>query len=1119
MNKKSLLLFFLMALVCPLAALAQNVTVTGKVVSSEDGLGLPGVTIQVKNTQKGTVTDFDGNYTITANKDDVLVYSFVGYKTQEIKVAGKSKINVTMDSDALLLDDVVVTALGIKRQKRELGYATEEIGGDLIAKSGTGNVVSALSGRSAGVQIINPTGVDGGSSRIVIRGNNSIFGDNQPLIVVDGVPMTNEGGVTEWSGGRDWGTALNNINEEDIETLDILKGPTAAALYGSRGGNGVVLITTKKGKKQKGLGISYSGSYKITTPYLYRSVQNKYGAGGPITFNTPTLTPIEGMYDQNGNQVYEYPGIYSVDNGPAGEPTNTTFGYYGGAQSWGPAMNGESVLWWDGVVRDYSPQPDNLKMLYKNGHTMNNNISFQNAGEFGSIRVSFTDSRTDAIIDNCNLRQSTVNVGSLINVSDKIKVDVSFNYLDYYRLNSPELGESNSNFNKGLLYSWPRSWKGLEATSYENADGTMNQFDGYPYYYIYSSTFWTFYNNNTTLDRDKMYGSVRLMYDITPWLNATAKVALDWTADSYTTKNKPTTIDGMAGGYYSKSKSNSVTRDMDFLITAHKEKLFDTKFNARLSFGGEQYYGYRDGINGSSGTWAYANLYTIYNYSNANERVFGESMWEKQVNSVYGFFNVSYDDWLFLDVTGRNDWSSTLPKNNNSYFYPSATLSFVPTSAFKKWNWGPVTFLKFRGSWAQTASDTDPYQLTYTYNTGSFGNQLLATLPTTVPPLELKPQRQRSFELGLDLGLGARFNFDFTYYNIYSWDQILSSPLAPSSGANNVTINTGIVTNKGIEAIMSYDIAQGKDYAVQVGLNLARNKNRIVDLAGSDMYLLSEIWGSNGPAIAVAEGEDYGTIYGWDYVYQYTMADGTVIGPFYDANGNALPLLNETGTTYLKTENRVPIGNCAPLVTGGINLKASYKDFSLYALVDAKLGGQIYCASYVVGMQTGQSPATLYEREGNGLPYYDADGNFIGNYGVILPGYCINTETGEAVQNDNVVHYLYKYMPNFGGWGNILSTPGIVENTWIKMRELSLTYDLPLDRWAKKREMLGKGDGGYFFKKVSISLVGRDLFYFYKTLPDNINPEGTLGSGNAQGLEYASYPGTRSFMLSFKVSL
>lgn len=1109
MNRKNLLFLFLAVLIMPLSALAQGITVKGKVISSEDGLGLPGVTIQVKGLTDGTVTDLDGNYSINTDAKKTLVFSFVGFKTKEVAINGKNKINVTLDVDAQLLDDVVVTALGIKRQKRELGYATEEIGGDLVARSGTGNVISALSGRSAGVQIINPTGVDGGSSRIVIRGNNSIFGDNQPLIVVDGVPMTNEGGLTDWSGGRDWGTALNNINQEDIENIDILKGPTAAALYGSRGGNGVLLITTKKGTKQKGLGISYSFGYKVTQPYLYRDVQNKYGAGGPISFNTPTLTPVEGLFDEDGNQVYDYPGIYSVDNGPEGEPTNTTFGYYGGAVSWGPEMNGESVQWWDGQIRKYSPQPDNLSMLYKNGHTMNNNISFQNAGDFGSIRVSFTDSRTDAIIDNCNLRQTTVNVGTLINVSEKIKVDVAFNYLDYFRLNSPEIGESYSNFNKGLLYSWPRSWQGIESTTYENPDGTMNQFSGYPYQYIYSNTFWSFYNNNTTLDRDKMYGSIRLTYDVTPWLNASAKVALDWNNDNYTTKNKPTTIDGMAGGYYSKSKATAITRDADFLLTAYKDKIFGSKFNVKFSVGAEQYYGYREGLNGASGTWSYANLYTIYNYTSASERVFGESRWEKQVNSVYSFFNLAYSDWMFLDVTGRNDWSSTLPITNNSYFYPSATLSFVPTSAFKNWNWGPVNFLKLRASWAKTASDTEPYQLTYTYNTGSFGNQLSATLPTTVPPLELKPQRQRSYELGFDLGLGPRFNMDFTYYDIYSWDQILSSPVAPSSGSSNVTINTGVVTNKGIEAIMSYDIAQGKDYAIQMGLNIARNKNRIVDLAGSDMYMLSEIWGSNGPAIAVAEGEDYGTIYGWDYVYEYTMPNGDVIGPFYDANGNPLPLINEEGTEYLKTENRVPVGNCAPLVTGGINLRASYKNWSLYALVDAKLGGQIYCGSYVVAMQTGQSLETLYERDGNGLPFYDENGQLIGNYGIVLPGQCINTETGETYLNENVVHYLYKYMPNFGGWGNYLTTPGIVNNTWIKMRELSLTYELP-QRLLEKQN---------FFKQASISLVGRDLFYFYKTLPDNINPEGTQGTGNAQGLEYASYPGTRSFMLSVKVNL
>ena len=268
MNKRVIPFLVLMALLAPLASWAQSIMVTGRVISGDDGFGLPGVTVMVKNGNVGTVTDIDGNYNINVDSNGILVFSFVGFTSQEIKVNGRNKINVTMEQDAQMLDDVVVTALGIKRQKRELGYATEEIDGSLIAKSGSGSVISALSGRSAGVQIVNPNGVDGGSSRITIRGNNSIFGDNQPLIVVDGVPMTNEGGVTEWSGGRDWGTALNNINQEDIENIDILKGPTAAALYGSRGGNGVVLITTKKGNKQRGLGISYSSSDKISQPYM-----------------------------------------------------------------------------------------------------------------------------------------------------------------------------------------------------------------------------------------------------------------------------------------------------------------------------------------------------------------------------------------------------------------------------------------------------------------------------------------------------------------------------------------------------------------------------------------------------------------------------------------------------------------------------------------------------------------------------------------------------------------------------------------------------------------------------------------------------------------------------------
>ncbi len=1088
--------FFLILLLCLGTSLkAQDIKVSGYVTSKEDGYGLPGVTIQVKGTSNGTITEIDGDYVITAKANDTLVYSYVGYQTQNIPVDGRSKIDVVMSTDAVMLDNVVVTALGIKRQKRELGYATEDISGEDLTRSGSDNVINSLSGRAAGVQIITSDGVSGGSSRIVIRGNNSIFGDNQPLIVVDGVPMTNEGGVTGWDGGQDWGTALNNINQEDIEDLNILKGPTAAALYGARGGNGVVLITTKKGKKQQGLGINFSSTYKLTTPYGFRDVQNKYGAGGPVSFMTPTLTQ-----DANGNYIYN--GNYQSDNGPEGEPTNTTFGYYGGAVSWGPVMDGTSMLWWDSVQRQYSPQPDNLSMLYKNAHSFTNNISFQNAGDFGSIRVSVTDDRSDAIIDNCNLSQTTFNVGSVLNVSEKIKADISFTYFDYHRLNSPILGESYSNFNKGLLYSWPRSWQGIEASTYEQADGTMTEWGNYPFQYINANTMWSFYNNNTTLDRDKAYGSLRLTYDITDWLTLAGKAALDFSLDQYETRNKATTNDGMTGGYYKQNLSRDYTLDADFLLTAHKDYIFGSLINARLSFGGERYYRNMYGMWASTGEWAFPDLYTFYNYLSGGSNPIttnmlpGESRYEKQVNSLYGFLNLSFRNYLFLDLTGRNDWSSTLPLDNNSYFYPSATVSFILTEAFKI-NWGPISFLKVRGSAAMTASDDNPYQLDFTYNTGSFGGQLTSTLPTQVPPLQLKPQRQRSYEIGVDFGLWDKVNMDFTYYDIYSWDQILASPMAVSSGSSSARINTGIVTNKGIEAIINYNVFQKPNSYLQVGLNFARNTNRIVDLGGADMYILSEVWGSNGPAIAVQEGEEYGTIYGWDYVYAE------------DANGNMRPVLNEEGTEYLKTNQRVPVGNCAPWVTGGINLKYNYKNFSLYALIDAKLGGEIYCGSYVIAMQTGQSPESLYEREGNGLPLYDAEGNFLGNYGVVLPGVQVNPETGEVTENDKVVHYYYNYMPNFGGWGNYISTPGILNNTWIKMREITLSYNIP-SRFLEKLKV---------FQNASISVTGRDLFYFYKSLPNNINPEGTLGTGNAQGLEYGSFPMTRSFIFSLRFGL
>ncbi len=1081
-------------------AIGQVMQVKGTVTSAENDELIPFVTVQVKeNPAIGAITDMDGAYKIQADAKHTLIFSFVGYAKLEVPINGRRVLNVKLSPETETLDAVVVTALGVSRQKRELGYSTEEVSGDIVARSGSDNVISALSGRSAGVQIIDPAGVEGGSSRIVIRGNNSITGDNQPLIVIDGVPMTNEGGITGFGDNqRDWGTALNNINQEDVEDINILKGPTAAALYGSRGGNGVILITTKKGKKQKGLGINFSSSYKSTSAYLHRTVQNKYGAGGPLSYARPTL-------QTNNEGVYLYPGIYNSDQGPEGDPTNTTFGNYGSAVSWGPEMDGTEVLWWDGVMRPYSPQPDNISMLYKDGTSLTNNISFSNATQFGSIRVSFTDQRSDAIIDNTDLKQSTINVGANLDVSKKVKSNISFTYLNYSRLNSPFVGESYSNFAKGLLYGWPRSWKGIESQLYENEDGTMYDWGqkGYKEYFPYMSayTFWQMYNNNTRLERNKLFGSARLTYEVTDWLKAVGKVALDFGLDESETKNKPTLIDGITGGYYAKSLSKNYTLNADFLFTAHKKELFGTKFHASLSAGAEMLYRNNYGMGGRSGRWVYENLYTFYNYE-VNNQVPSEWFYQKKVNSVFGFLNVGYDDFLFLDITGRNDWSSTLPSNNNSYFYPSFTLSFIPTEAFDI-KWKPITFWKMRGAFAMTASDEDPYKLDFTYNTGSFANYPTASFPYAVPPLALKPQRQWSWEVGTNIELFSKLDLDMTYYYIYAYDQLFNIPIAHSSGASTVKTNSGIVTNQGIEAIMNYRIIEKPDLYLTAGINFARNRNKIEDLGGAELYILTSLWGNNGPAIAVQEGEYYGSIYGWNYVYEYTDDEGNTYGPYYDKDGNPLPLLNDKGTQYLVTQNREKVGNSAPLLTGGVNFSVGWKNFKLMGLVDSKIGGDIYCGSYVIGMQTGQSPETLYERDGNGLPYYDENGEFLGNYGVILPGAHL-----DGTMNEEVVHYYHKYMPNMGGWGPLLTTPGIIENTWVKMRELALSYTFPQELVDRMKIVQG----------LQLSVVGRDLFYFYKTLPDNINPEGTMGTGNAQGLEYASYPGTRSFVFSLKAN-
>lgn len=1102
MKKKLLVLFVFYFF--SYGAFAQMRSISGTVISSDDNSPLPGVSVIIKGTIRGTSTDFDGEFKLDGIKEsDFLVFNFIGYEDLEVSVGSKTEFSITLEVATNDLNEVVVTALGVKRQKREIGYSTDKVETDVIVRSSSPNVVNAIIGRSAGVQVSQSNGVDGGSTRVIIRGNNNLTGNNQPLIVVDNVPLDNTPGLENIGRGVDWGNGIADINPEDIETYNILKGGAASALYGSRGANGVILITTKRGKKQQGLGITYNFTHKVIQPYRYREVQNTYGAGGPISLSGPSF-PMSG-------DTLLYPGVYgnsSLILNENGDQTSTAeeFGYYGSAVSWGPKMDGQMVRWWDGEMRAYSPQPDNYKSVYQNGSTQTHNISATGGNEIGTIRVSLTRQDHKSIIENSDFDRTTIGFGATMNISKKVKADVSMSYVKYNRLNSPMIGEEYNSFSKGYLYSWPRSYQGIDRQSYMNADGSRNAQEGYPFNDVDPYLWWNYYKNSTEMQRDKYFGALSLSYDITPWLNLLGRVGRDFSLEQYEARRSPTDVIGLIDGYYANSLKRVNSDIYEVYLTAEKELIPDliVKFTA----GANQWNDNRYGIGGRSGTWYYPNMYT---FNNLTESTYIDSLGQiilqhpgdlpsdvrateyirqERNNSAFAFLNLSYKNYLFLELTGRNDWSSTLPEGNNSYFYPSISLSFVASDAFdiqKHIPW--LNFVKIRGGIAKTATDAEPYQLDFYYGTGLFGGQQSSSFPDVIPPYNLKPQRVNSYETGINLGFfNNRIDCDFTYYYMYSYDQILPGlPIPTSSGAPAITTNEGIVTNRGWELNINAVPIRTKDILFRTGFNFYGNRNHVVSLGDdADIFPLADIWGLNGPAMALREGDEYGTIYGYDYVY----------------HENGKPILDETGTHYLITDTRVPIGNASPDFLGGWSTSFSYKGFVLSTLIDAKIGGDIYAGSYVINLQTGQSPETLLEREGGGLPYTDPEGN-TSNVGVVLDGVY-----EDGTPNDKVVHYYYKYLPNAGGWGKFLSTPGIVENSWVKMREVSLSYTIP-EKLIRKTKV---------FQKLTLSIVGRDLFYIYTTLPDKINPEGIMGSGNAQGFEWASMPSTRSFTFGISAS-
>ncbi len=1090
----------------------QSKVVTGTVLD-EQGFPVIGANVIEKGTTNGIVTDIDGKFSLKVEDNAVLQISYIGYADQEVQVAGKTTFSISLREDTQLLDEVVVTSLGIKRQVKEIGYSTQKISGDDAVLASAPDVISSLNGKVAGLTVAATDGVDGNSSYLTIRGNNNITGNNQPLFVIDGVPVTNDFYATGGKGtginedGRDWGNPMNNINPYDIESMNVMKGPAAAALYGARGGNGAIIITTKKGRASKGIGISYSYRHKIIDPYLFRDVQNTFGGGAPVVGNDIIGAELPKNDDGQYTLTNKFAGLTLTGHNPW-----VNFGWYPTSISWGPKMEGQDVVWWDGEVRPFSPQPNNQELFVRPGSNNEHNIAFSGAGDLGSVRVSITNVSNEAITYNSGFNQTTINIGSRLNVSDKVNADISVSYMDYKRKNAPVLGQDDNSVGKTLLYVYAREYKGLDKQIYENPDGTRNTItdklgaNSYAYNY-FTSYWWKTYHNNQYLDRRRLLGSMSLNYEATNWLNLTARAGLDTYDDDWTLKNDPTKIDGIEGGKYERELKQDVLKTFDILAVIHKDNLINN-LNARLTFGGSYWYRQKYALKGSNGSkWSFPDGFSFVNVSDTEKNELNEYFYKKQINSAYGILNLSYRDYLFLELTGRNDISSTLPTSNNSYFYPSANLSFIFTEAFdlsRDW----LNFGKARLAFAQTASDADPFQVDPTFLADkSIGGIKYYRLPDEVPPLGLKPQKANSYEGGVILGLfNNKINFDFTYYYIKSFNQILSAPLPVSSGATKYMFNTGELENKGIEVVINAEVLRRRDFSWNVDLNFAKNSNKVLELdENADVIKLSEIggYGAYAPFVKAQAGEQYGTIYG--YAIERT-SDGRKI-------------VSDDGRHYITTDEMVPLGNATPDFTVSMLNTVRYKNFTFGVNVDAKVGGDVFAGTYATSLITGQAPETLHERLGNGLPLVGSDGKTYNN-GVILEG--VRWDGSGYKENDVVVHAWYKYINKGSAWGDHGGVPYkgedtaqrpvhetcVIDNSWVKLRNVSLTYSIPANIVNKTK----------VFQSINLSFVGRDLFYIYKNMPDNINPEGLANAGNGYGLEWGALPATRSFTFGINAS-
>ena len=1038
--KKNYFLIVWFTLFC-FAASAQEKTISGTVNSAEDNLPVPGVSVFVKGTTNGSSTDLDGHYKITVpNSADSLVFSSVGMETQTLAIGNKTSIPVSLHAKANKLDEVVVTALGIKRDKKALGYSVQEVSGTDLQTAKDPSFVNQLSGRVAGLSVTSNTGGPGSSSRIILRGATSLTNGNQALIVIDGVPMENNtnNGTTQW-GGRDYGNGISDINPDDIESITALKGPTAAALYGSLATNGVIVITTKKGKATKGINMDFNSSTSIETAYIHEKFQNVYGAGQHGKF--------QGQWTKGPDSIYTY------------NPTLDAIG------SWGPRMEGQTIRDWDGKIKNFSPQPNNYKDFFHTGVTTNNNIAFDGGIKKLTYRFSAGHMDVKDIVPNTTLKKTTLTGRLSQTISKKLSVDVSVNYIHQVANNRLALADSRSVARNFVMM--PRSIS-LESLRDNIMDPTGKEVTWYTNWNWMTNPFWDTQFELNEDRRDRMIGVASAAYKITPKLTGIIRTNTDF---NNTDANSREASKGIlnSNGSFSKSWSNYKQFQSDFLFT------YNNRINSNIGYvanlGGSTFQKKNESTSTQTKSGLIIpNVYTIENSYAIPDTL--HHLEESRINGLYAFGQLSYKTFLFLDLTARNDWSSKLPKENRSYFYPSVSSGFVFTEAFKMKE-KILSFGKIRASWAQVGRDPDqPYLESLTYpQISSFNGVPLYLINPVIPLINLKPEITTNYEFGTELMFfTGRIRLDFTYYNSDTKNQTVNADISSASGFPKAIVNAGEIKNHGIEIMLKTNPVATKNFKWNLDFNYAHNESMIASLTeGLETNQLLSDWNLT---IEARTGHPYGDIVG--FAIQRDNMGRKVV----DANG-----------LYVRDSIPKVLGNYNPKFTGGVLNNFTCKNFSLSFLIDVRVGGQIFSGTNMYGDgYSGNLIETIPNRDGR-------------SGGIVAEGV-----TADGQLNTKRIE-VQDYWGQFSKWTQEIHEPFVYDAGFVKLREVTFGYSFPEKIYRKLK-----------LKGLSIALTGRNLWLIYSGAP-NIDPESTYTNGNGQGYEKYSYPTRRSFGFNLKVNL